>query len=110
MATQTTQRSLAKLRKEGYICHIAEKWNQFGGIRQDMFGFIDILAIRPGEIVGIQTTSESNVASHIKKIIGHKNFLAVRDSGMKIYLHSWQRVKRKDKRDIIKFREIKICQ
>jgi hypothetical protein len=55
--TSPTKRTLAKLRKEGYLCAIVEKFNRFAGIRQDLFGFIDILAIREGEIIGVQTTS-----------------------------------------------------
>lgn len=87
--TPTTKKSLERLRKDGYLCAIVEKWNQFGGVRQDLFGFIDILAIKKGEILGVQTTSKKCVADHIKKMAGHKNLMPVKESGMKIELHGW---------------------
>ena len=89
MATPTTKKSLEKLRKEGYLCAIVENWNAFAHIRQDLFGFIDILAIKEREILGVQTTSKTNKQSHINKILQHKNFMPVKKSGIKIILHSW---------------------
>ena len=93
MATPTTKKSLEKLRKEGYTCAITETWNAFAHKRQDLFGFIDILAIKPGEILGVQTTSKTNISAHIDKIIKHKNFIAVKESGIKIILHGWHKGK-----------------
>ena len=41
-----TQRTLARLRQEGALeVAIVEHWNPHARIRQDLFGFIDILAI-----------------------------------------------------------------
>lgn len=84
-----TQRTLKKLRKDGYTCAIVEKWNQFAKIRQDLFGFIDILAIRENEVCGIQACHISDIYKRIKKIREHKNFQAVRDSGIRIIIHGW---------------------
>lgn len=89
MATPTTAKSLAKLRKAGYKCAIVEVWNAHAFKRQDMFGFIDIIALKPGEILGVQTTSKNCKSDHIKKIAGHKNLMAVKASGINIVLHIW---------------------
>ena len=62
-----TQRTLAYLREEGYLCAIVEKWNPHVKIRQDLFGFIDILAIKKGETLAVQCTS-TGVAARVKKI------------------------------------------
>lgn len=63
-----TQRSLAKLRKDGWTVAITEKWNPYARIRQDLFGFIDLLAIRPEMTLAVQTTSGSNAAARVTKI------------------------------------------
>jgi hypothetical protein len=42
------QRTLAFLRKEGYIVGITEKWNPHAHIRQDFCGFADCLAFTAG--------------------------------------------------------------
>jgi len=84
-----TQRSLALLRDEGYSPFIVEHWNPFAKIRQDLFGFVDILALRKGEVLGVQTTSRNNVAARIQKIANHKNVGIVRDSGVRIEVHGW---------------------
>lgn len=68
--TSPTEHSLSKLRKEGYTCAIVEHWNPFAKRRQDLFGFLDILGIKddmPG-VLGVQTTSKSNMGARILKI------------------------------------------
>lgn len=91
MTGSPTQRSLKLMRDDGYLCAITEHWNHFAKIRQDLFGFIDILAISSWEIVGIQTTSYSNMSARAKKILAHTNFPAVRASGMHIVVHGWKK-------------------
>lgn len=88
-----TQRSLELLRSRGYRCEIVEKWNPYAKVRQDLFGFIDIIAIRPGEVLGVQTTSGSNVAARIAKIAEHENVGAVREAGIRIVVHGWRKLK-----------------
>lgn len=47
---------------------MVEKWIPRTAIRKDLYGFIDILAIRSGEVKAIQATSYSNVPSRVTKI------------------------------------------
>ncbi len=66
----TTQLTLRHYRKQGYVCDVAEYFNAYAGVRKDLFGFIDLCAVREGELVLIQTTSWSNVSSRRNKIRG----------------------------------------
>lgn len=86
-----TQLTLAKLQKDNYpLVQIVEKWNSWGRVRQDLFGFIDVLAIdEEGNTVAIQTTSASNVSARIKKIADSDNVKHVRNAGWKILVHGW---------------------
>jgi hypothetical protein len=86
-----TKRSLEHMRKQGYSCAIVEHWNSFVRRRQDLFGFIDVLCLRDGETVAVQTTSASNMSERIKKIADHENVAAVRAAGWKIIVHGWRK-------------------
>lgn len=91
--TTPTQRTLAEMRKRGYVCEVTEKWNPFARIRQDLFGFIDVLCLGDGEIIGVQATSAGNVSARVKKIADHENVGAVRKSGMRLLVHGWNGAK-----------------
>lgn len=84
-----TQRSLKHLRGEGYTVAITEHWNPFARIRQDLWGFCDLLAIRKGETLCVQCTSESNASTRVNKIAEHENTPKVRDAGWLIHVHGW---------------------
>jgi len=62
-----TQRTLSRLRKDGWTCAVVEHWNPYAKVRQDLFGFIDVLAIRPGETLGVQSTTDAHIAERRKK-------------------------------------------
>jgi hypothetical protein len=89
-----TARSLAYLRKEGWRAHVVEQRLPHSNITRDLFGFIDILAIRDGEVLAVQTTSASNVASRLTKIESDElaDALAeVRKAGWAIHVHGWKK-------------------
>ena len=77
-----TQRSLEYLREQGYLCAIVEKWNPHARIRQDLWGWCDILAIRKNEVLAVQVTA-SGVSDRIKK--------PVREAGIRIEVHGWRK-------------------
>lgn len=66
-----TSRSLALLRKEGWLAQTVEQFVRFPppGHRKDLFNIIDILGIKDDETIGIQATSASNMSSRVKKSI-----------------------------------------
>lgn len=82
-----TQRSKAFLEGRGYKVAIVEKWNPHARIRQDLWGIIDLLAIKDGETLGVQTTSRSNMSARAKKIAEHENTPSLRSAGWRIEIH-----------------------
>jgi hypothetical protein len=84
---------LEKLRSEGYLCQIVERWNPHARIRQDLFGIGDILAIKPGETLLVQTTSRGNVAARVTKIQESEHLSAILAAGWKITVHGWGKLK-----------------
>jgi hypothetical protein len=93
-----TQRTLFYLRKKGYTAVITERWNSFAKIRQDMFGIVDVLAVRSGETLAVQCTSAPNVASRVTKIAEHESTPRLREAGWRIEVHGWTKGKRGDPR------------
>jgi hypothetical protein len=71
------QRTLEFLRRHGAMPHVTEKWNPHAGpirpdglrigVRQDMFGLVDVLALWDGRTDFIQACGV-DVSSHIRKI------------------------------------------
>lgn len=88
-----TQNSLDKLRKEGYTAEVVERWVPFANKRKDLFGFIDILAIKDEEVLGVQCTSYGNVSARVKKITEAETTGIVRKAGIQIEVHGWRKVK-----------------
>jgi len=85
-----TQRSLAYLRDQGYLVAIVEHWNPFARIRQDLFGFIDLLAIRRDETLAVQVTA-SGVSARVHKIEASPHLGRVREAGWRLHVHGWRK-------------------
>ena len=64
-----TARTLAECRKRNWHAGVVERYNTFSGKKNDLFGFIDLVALdgQPG-LLGIQATSTPNMSSREKKI------------------------------------------
>lgn len=88
-----TQRSLAELRKSCQLVQVVERWNPHARIRQDLFGFVDILAVRGTETVAVQTTSGSGVSERIRKIAESPALPFLREAGWRIEVHGWRKVR-----------------
>jgi hypothetical protein len=65
-----TSRCLAHARKQGWPAGVTERWNPAVKIRHDLFGWIDLVVLREGAIVGVQATSGPNHASRVDKVAG----------------------------------------
>ena len=91
MKTSPTQRTLAELRKRGYLVAIVEKWNPHIRIRQDLWGLFDIIGIRGSETIVVQTTTASNMAARISKIADSDKTPIIRGAGWKIVVHGWRK-------------------
>ena len=87
--TSPTQLSLAKLRREGWTAQVVETWNPHARVRNDLFGIIDVLAIKPGQVLGVQATSDSNVSARVNKIADAVLTPFVREAGIGIEVWGW---------------------
>lgn len=68
--TTPTQKTLAYLRRQGYVCAIVEKYNHHLRVRQDLFHFIDVLGVGPLGTIAVQTTAKSGFPNRWGKITG----------------------------------------
>jgi len=101
MATTPTQRTIRELKNQGRKCGIVERFNAHvgpHGIRQDLFGIIDIIALDPERgVVGIQTTG-NDFAGHWRKLTVER-YQETRDwletPGAHLELWAWRKIKLK---------------
>jgi hypothetical protein len=120
-----TQRSLAKLRKEGWTACVVEQHirppNTKGkkpeadfGFKRDAFGFGDILAcnsfilsdedgvqvLRLNSIALVQTTTGANLAARITKILAEPRAKVWLVAGGRIIVHGWRKLGKAGKRKL----------
>lgn len=110
MKTSPTQRSLKKLRSEGWLVAITERWNPFSKTRQDLFGFIDLLCVRGDVTMAVQTTSGANVSARVEKIKAAQSAAIWNESPYRIIVvHGWRKVGPRGKMKKWECREILVC-
>ncbi len=99
-ARENTSHSVDYLRAQGYHVEFVERWvpgeitkGFIGGpgIKKDLFGIMDLLAVRPGEILGVQVGSLNGRASHKVKILAEPRTWDWIQSGARLVIHSWDR-------------------
>ena len=93
MADSPTTRSLKALRAQGYEAEVVERYNSFTQRRHDLFGIIDILAIKGKETLAVQTTSGSNIQARATKILAAAITERLLAAGWEIQVHGWRRLK-----------------
>lgn len=93
MALSPTQLTLRNLRERGFRAAIVEKWNPHVKIRQDLFGIIDVIGVRRGETIGVQSTSFNNRTSRIKKMAESEAIGDLREADWTLEVHGWRKVK-----------------
>jgi len=99
-----TQRTLKLFRDAGWTCSVVEKFNRFARVRQDVFGFGDILAFAIPKplletetkygnlghgIALIQATSDTNISSRMKKVKENQATRGWLSSGGRIFVVGW---------------------
>ena len=100
--TSPTARTLSWCKKQGFIPQVVEKYNQFSMKRIDLFGIIDIVAITPVCILGIQTTSRANMNARIKKALAEPRLFAWLRAGGKFEVHGWSKKGKRNERKLWK--------
>lgn len=69
MTSSPTARSMAYARKQGWVAAVVERWIPQAGIRKDLFGFIDLVVLRPGSRpVGVQACAGASHAARASKV------------------------------------------
>jgi len=89
--TSPTQRTLAELRKRGYLAAVVEKWNMHAKIRQDLFGLIDVIGLGDGETIAVQCTTAAHIADRVQKIADSDKVDMIRKAGWKIVVQGWRK-------------------
>lgn len=83
---------MAALEGAGYHVTKVEHWNPYAHVMNDLWGFADLLAIRPDEVLAVQVTTGDHLANRITKITDHPNLPVVRAAGIRIEAHGWRKV------------------
>ncbi len=92
MPASPTQRTLAHLRKAGYpLAQVVERWNPYARVRQDLFGIIDVLAVGPSGVLGVQCTSAAHVAERVAKLRSSSALPVLKKAGVTVRVHGWRK-------------------
>jgi aryl-alcohol dehydrogenase-like predicted oxidoreductase len=88
---------MAWLADAGYHAEVVEQTKRVGTgaagamkvWKVDLWNFTDVLAIKRGEVLAVQVTSWTNVASRVRKITDSPLLPLVREAGIRIVVHGW---------------------
>jgi len=94
------QRTMRHIREQGGRCEVVERFNPHvgeHGVRHDLFGIVDVLALDPSGFLGIQCCG-SDIKPHIDKLTIEKaqetrDWLST--PGGKLQVWGWRKVKAK---------------
>lgn len=91
MRASTVQLSMQYLRDLGYAVDVCERWvpSAHGQVRRDLFGILDLVAIRDGETVGVQTTTRGEAPKRLRKILASEHLEVLQQAGWRIVVHGW---------------------
>ena len=101
--SNATQRTLAALRTQGYICGMVERFVRDGqfGHRVDLFGIIDLIALdknpNTGGVIGIQSCTTAYTA-HVRTITEDckQNTIDwLETPNCRLELWAWRKIKKK---------------
>lgn len=98
--TSPTQRTLTHLRKHGWTAAVVEKWIPQTKRRLDLFGGIDVVGIRPGETIGVQSTTAANQAARLTKLKAEPRIRCWLEAGNQLVVHGWSKRGAKGKRKL----------
>ena len=85
-----TQRALADLRSLGFVAQVVERFNPHAKVRQDLFGCIDIVAVREGcGILGVQACAGASHAARRAKSLAEPRLRAWLAAGGRFEVFSY---------------------
>ncbi len=94
------QRTIRELRDKGIVCAIAQHFNPYvgeHGIRQDMFGILDVVALDVVDTIGIQCCG-TDFKIHFEKLTVEKSENSIywlTAPTRKLQIWSWRKLKLK---------------
>jgi hypothetical protein len=92
MASKTpSARSMALLRNDGWLVDSVEHWNSYARVRQDLFGFLDLIAVKDNVTLGVQSTTYANISARVKKVLENPAFVTLKKAGWIIEVHGWKK-------------------
>ena len=86
-----TARTLQRLRDVGYLVAGTQHWNPHAKIRQDLFGIVDVLAVKPGQTLAVQATSSSNASKRQHKLQDHESLHPLLSAGWLVEVWGWRK-------------------
>lgn len=87
-----TALTLRDLRANGWEAAVVERWNPYARIRQDLFGIIDIIAVKPGcGVMGVQATSDANVSARVNKAKAEPRLKSWLGAGCRFTVVGWKK-------------------
>ena len=103
MRSKNVSRSINLFKKDGIKAVSVEKFNSHVGefgIRQDLLGFIDVLALDHKKgVIGIQVCAHGEINKHIEKLYSEEVIYNMIDwletPGTFLEIHGWRKLKRK---------------
>ncbi len=98
--TSPVQRTMRHLREQGARVWIVEHYNPYvgmHGVRVDLFNIIDILALDPSGVLGIQACGADFKKHYEKLTIEHcqESLDWLKTPGTKLFIYSWRKLKLK---------------
>jgi hypothetical protein len=93
MADSPTSRTLKALRSDGYQAGVCEKWNAHCRIRQDLFGFADVAAIK-SDVVGtlfIQACAACDQSKRMRKLLAVPSVRVALESANRVEVWGWRK-------------------
>jgi hypothetical protein len=89
-----TARSLAFLRERGALPAVVERWNPGARVRQDLYGFLDLVAIPLDGtgLLGVQACVTDDQSKRLAKILAEPVAERARrwlENGNRILVHGW---------------------
>lgn len=89
------QRTMEAMRAAGYDVGVVERWNQYAMIRQDLFNFIDLIAMGRGGIIAVQATSMANRSARVAKILAEPKARHWLSCGGRVQVWAWRKLSKK---------------
>lgn len=89
-----TSRTLKLCKKLEWIPYVVEHWNAFAHIRQDLYGGIDLVVLKPGTqgLLGIQATA-SGTSARKKKLSDLPVMVEWLKAGLALEVWGWRKLK-----------------